>query len=143
MDGALDGQLEQRLTGNIISVVPLIDTYLHEIGNNMKNKMGRGRGTSLQSSVPLLVQWQAMVYIIHLSRGYGAVITLKTKNSNKVRTVTVSSEQCGRMLWHPMRTGSNHLAKRQFSTVPVPEENGKKKKQKTIYHQENPNIHHI
>ena len=74
-----------------------------------------------------------MVYIIQLARGYSAVITVKIKNSNKVITVTVSSEQCGQKLWHAMRTGSNHLAKRKVAKVPVPEENGKKKKQKTIY----------
>ena len=55
MDGALDCQLEQRVTGNLILVAPLIDTYLNEIGRTMKNKLGRGRVTGLQSSVPVLV----------------------------------------------------------------------------------------
>ena len=45
LDGALDGKPEQRVTGNLILVAPLIDTYLHEIGSTMKNKLGRGRGT--------------------------------------------------------------------------------------------------
>ena len=98
VDGILDGQLEQRVTGNLILVAPLIDTYLHEVGSTMKNKMGRGRGTSLQSSVPVLLPWQAIVYIIQLPRVYGAFITAKTKNIEKVITVTVYSKQCGRKL---------------------------------------------
>ena len=44
-----------RVTGNLILVAPLIDTYLHNIRSAMKNKLGRGRGTELQSSVPVLV----------------------------------------------------------------------------------------
>ena len=64
----------------------------------LKNKLGRGRGTGLQSSVSALVPWQAMVYIIQIARGYGAIITVKIKNIDKVITVTVSSEQCGRKL---------------------------------------------
>ena len=128
MDDVLDGQLEQRVTGILILVASLFHTYLKEIGST-NLAVEESPDCNLQSLV--LVPWQAMVYI-HPTRGYGAVITVKTNNIGKAITITVSSEQCGLKLWHPMRTGSNYLAKKKFE-VHVPEENGKKKKQKIIY----------
>ena len=120
MNGRLDGELEKSVGCEVAVVGPMLDGYIRHIGQSFKNKLSRNKGTGLYQNAAILFPWQIFSRLIKLSRGYGATVsTTKGKACIKLVTVTFTSEESIRKVWHPRRFEScNLLATIKYKKVP-------------------------
>lgn len=86
--GNLNGGLEE-ICGNKLELSgPLVDTYLLELGSQVKNKLSRSKVTGLVSPIVLFIPWPIFRHITVLFRGYGGNVAFDNKKSRVVSTIT-------------------------------------------------------
>lgn len=131
INGSLDDNLEKSIGCEIAVIGPMLDGFIRKIGKCFSNKLSRSNCTGIQSNAHLYFPWQVFARLVKLSRGYGATIsTTRGKKSIKIVTVTFTSEETVRRVWHPRRLqGCNYLAKRKYKKIPGEDGN----KQITVY----------
>ena len=119
-DDYLCPRVERMAHANLIVSGPMVDLYIKDMGQTMHNRLCRGKVTGLQSSVTFLVPWQVMVYIIRLSKCYGAYVESRClKAKEKLIPLILSTECCAQKIWNPKRCGRKFLIKRRYSKSPV------------------------
>ena len=117
--GLMDALLEEVVGNKIELAGPLIDFYLRQIGQVMKNKLCRSKATGLVNAFTIAIPWAIFRHILVLFRGYGGDVQTKQKGSAIKHYVTIQSMETAEKLFSPARfSGESMLAYRHFKKAP-------------------------
>ena len=111
MSGALDGDLEKVVGNRMLLTGPLVDSFLHEIGKAIYEKLRRSHLTGLAPPITTFMPIQVSNFLSTLCVGYGADI----KKTGKKIVMFLDKENGASKLFHPKRfDGTYFLCKRKF-----------------------------
>lgn len=115
-DGQLNSNVEKQANTQLIVSGPMIDVYLNELGNQILNKLSRGKTTGIVQTLPVLVPWQVMVHLMRMMKSYGGSVEGKVKRGSKEKVFTLTlSDSCCHKIWHIKRCKKKFLSKRRFT----------------------------
>ena len=99
----MDALLEEVVGNKIELAGPLIDFYLRQIGQVMKNKLCRSKATGLVNAFTIAIRWSIFRHILVLVRGYGGDVQTKQKGRAIKHYVTIQSIETAEKLFSPAR----------------------------------------
>jgi hypothetical protein len=113
--GLMDALLEEVVGNKIELAGPLIDFYLWQIGQVMKNKLCRSKATGLVNAFTIAIPWAIFRHILVV----GGDVQTKQKGSAIKHYVTIQSMETAEKLFSPARfSGETMLAYRHFKKAP-------------------------
>ena len=113
--GLMDALLEEVVGNKIELAGPLIDFYLRQIGQVMKNKLCRSKATGLVNAFTIAIPWAIFRHILVV----GGDVQTKQKGSAIKHYVTIQSMETAEKLFSPARfSGESMLAYRHFKKAP-------------------------
>ena len=111
----MDALLEEVVGNKIELAGPLIDFYLRQIGQVMKNKLCRSKATGLVNAFTIAIPWAIFRHILVV----GGDVQTKQKGSAIKHYVTIQSMETAEKLFSPARfSGETMLAYRHFKKAP-------------------------
>lgn len=77
--GEMDS-LHEEVCGNKLELSgPLVDSYLRELGESLKQKQTHSKATGLTNPTTLFIPWMVFRHIMTLARGYGCEVDYQGK----------------------------------------------------------------
>lgn len=113
----MDGLLEEVVGNKIELAGPLIDFYLKQIGQALRNKLSHSKATGLMNPVVISVPWCIYRHILVLVRGYSGDVQCKADGSKHYATIS-SLDTASKLLSPGRFCGECVLSYRHFKRVP-------------------------
>ena len=111
--------LHEEICGNKLELSgPLLDSYLRELGQGIKQKLVRSKATGLVSPIVLFIPFVVFKHFLPFTNGYGASIKQEsTRDRKKCKRLTIEitkSDTAERIFSTERLSGENVLNYRKF-----------------------------